>query len=59
VCCAAPRLRNLEWFHDHVRIEHMVFDGAPIPAHGAIRPDLTRPGNGLVFKHKDAERLAA
>jgi L-alanine-DL-glutamate epimerase-like enolase superfamily enzyme len=59
VCCAAPRLRNIEWFHDHVRIEHMLFDGAPQPRGGTIRPDLTRPGHGLVFKHKDAERLAA
>ena len=38
--CAAPRLRHLEWFHDHVRIEHMLFDGAPKPANGIIRPDL-------------------
>ena len=29
--CAVPRLRHLEWFHDHVRIEHMLFDGAPSP----------------------------
>jgi L-alanine-DL-glutamate epimerase-like enolase superfamily enzyme len=36
--CAAPRLRHLEWFHDHVRIEHMLFDGAPIAKDGAIRP---------------------
>ena len=28
--CAVPRLRHLEWFHDHVRIEHMLFDGAPV-----------------------------
>ena len=34
VACAAPRLRHLEWFHDHVRIEHMLFDGAPIPKDG-------------------------
>ena len=32
VCCAAPRLRHLEWFHDHVRIEQVLFDGAPTPA---------------------------
>ena len=32
VCCAAPRLRHIEWFHDHVRIEHMLFDGAPVPS---------------------------
>ena len=24
VACAVPRLRHLEWFHDHVRIEHML-----------------------------------
>ena len=59
VACAAPRLRHLEWFHDHVRIEHMLFEGAPVPKAGTIRPDLSRPGNGLVFKHQDAERYAA
>ena len=56
--CAAPRFRHLEWFHDHVRIEHMLFDGAPKPADGRIAPDLTRPGNGLAFREKDAERFA-
>ena len=59
VACAAPRLRHLEWFHDHVRIEQMLFDGAPIPKDGAIRPDLSMAGNGLVFKHQDAARYAA
>jgi L-alanine-DL-glutamate epimerase-like enolase superfamily enzyme len=55
--CAAPRLRHLEWFHDHVRIEHMLFDGAPAPRDGAVAPDLSRPGLGLVFKKSDAERF--
>ena len=57
--CAVPRFRNLEWFHDHVRIEHMLFDGAPAPRDGTIAPDLTRPGLGLEFKTQDAERFAA
>jgi len=57
VACAAPRLRHIEWFHDHVRIERMLFDGAPVARDGAIRPDLTRPGHGLAFKYKDAERF--
>jgi L-alanine-DL-glutamate epimerase-like enolase superfamily enzyme len=57
VACAAPRLRHLEWFHDHVRIEQMLFDGAPKPHDGVITPDLTRPGFGLVFKERDAERF--
>jgi L-alanine-DL-glutamate epimerase-like enolase superfamily enzyme len=57
--CAAPHFRHLEWFHDHVRIEHMLFDGAPRVKDGAIAPDLTRPGMGLDLKDKDAERFAA
>ncbi|MFC0407252.1 enolase C-terminal domain-like protein [Roseomonas elaeocarpi] len=56
--CAVPRLRHLEWFHDHVRIERMLFDGAPVPKDGAVAPDLTRPGLGLEFKHQDAEPYA-
>ncbi len=55
--CAAPRLRHLEWFHDHVRIEHMLFDGAPEPKDGVIAPDLSRPGIGLALKERDAERF--
>ncbi|HLH94858.1 MAG TPA: enolase C-terminal domain-like protein [Xanthobacteraceae bacterium] len=57
--CAAPRLRHLEWFHDHVRIEQMLFDGAPIAKGGVLRIDNSRPGNGLTFKHQDAMRYAA
>lgn len=56
--CAVQRFRHLEWFHDHVRIEQMLFDGAPIPDHGEIRPNLTRPGLGLVFKIQDADPYA-
>ncbi len=56
--CAAPRFRHLEWFHDHVRIEQMLFDGAPAPRRGHIAPDPARPGLGLEFKQADAERFA-
>ncbi|MBV9523213.1 MAG: mandelate racemase [Alphaproteobacteria bacterium] len=56
--CAVPNLRHLEWFHDHVRIEAMLFEGAPAPKDGVLRPDLTRPGHGLVFKREDAARFA-
>jgi L-alanine-DL-glutamate epimerase-like enolase superfamily enzyme len=55
VAAAAPRLRHLEWFHDHVRIEHMLFDGAPVARDGRLAPDVERPGHGLAFKFKDAE----
>jgi L-alanine-DL-glutamate epimerase-like enolase superfamily enzyme len=58
VACAAARVRHLEWFHDHVRIERMFFDGAPQPRNGQIAPDLTRAGHGLTFKRRDAARYA-
>jgi L-alanine-DL-glutamate epimerase-like enolase superfamily enzyme len=56
VLCAAPRVRHLEYFHDHVRIERMLFDGVPEPADGALRPDRSRPGLGLELKRKEAEQ---
>ena len=57
--CAAPRLRHMEWFHDHVRIERMLFDGAPALDGGVIAPDLSRPGLGITLRRADAERFAA
>ena len=50
---------HLEYFHDHVRIEHMLFDGVVDPVDGALAPDLERPGNGLERKRGEAERHAA
>ena len=44
--CAAPRFRHVEWFHDHVRIEHMLFDGAPGPEERHHRAGFRRPGTG-------------
>jgi L-alanine-DL-glutamate epimerase-like enolase superfamily enzyme len=57
-CCALPAMRHLEYFHDHVRIEQMFFDGALAPIDGALCPDLSRPGVGLVLKRSDAQRYA-
>ena len=57
--CAVERRRHLEYFHDHVRIEGMLFDGVPEPDGGVLRPDRSRPGNGLELKRAEAERLAA
>jgi L-alanine-DL-glutamate epimerase-like enolase superfamily enzyme len=55
-CCALSVVQHIEYFHDHARIESMLFDGALSPIGGALRPDLSRPGTGLQFKWKDAER---
>lgn len=55
VCCSVPRAIHMEYFHDHVRIEKLFFDGFQTPVHGVMKPDLTRPGHGLVLKTQDAE----
>ena len=59
VCCAVPRFRHLEYFHDHVRLEPLLFDGVLAPDAGALRPDRSRAGNGLELKRADAERYAS
>jgi L-alanine-DL-glutamate epimerase-like enolase superfamily enzyme len=59
VACAVPQFKNLEYFHDHVRIERMLFDGLPELKDGELRPDLSRPGNGLIVKRVDAAKFAA
>ncbi|HCI78708.1 MAG TPA: mandelate racemase [Ktedonobacter sp.] len=56
--CSVPNFRHMEYFHDHVRIEHMFFDGVLNPIEGALRPDRSRPGMGLEFKRADAEKYA-
>jgi len=59
VCCAVEPLRHLEYFHDHVRVEEIIFDGVLRPRDGALWPDESRPGMGLELKRADAERFAA
>ena len=51
---ATPNFRHLEWFHDHVRIENLFFDGTLDPQGGSLRP-ADRPGNGLVLRGRAAE----
>ena len=56
--CAAARARHAEYFHDHVRIEQMFFEGATTKhRNGFLRPDLSQPGLGLEFKKRDAEKF--
>jgi L-alanine-DL-glutamate epimerase-like enolase superfamily enzyme len=57
--CAALRGRHVEYFHDHVRVERLLFDGVLEPDGGALRPDRSRPGHGLELRTADAKRYAA
>jgi L-alanine-DL-glutamate epimerase-like enolase superfamily enzyme len=58
-CCAVPGLRHIEYFHDHVRIEGMFFDGGPVLRDGALWPDPAAPGHGLTLREPDVERYRA
>jgi len=56
MACAVPQIEHVEYFYDHARIEHMLFDGALDPVNGELRPDPSKPGLGLVFKRQEAEK---
>lgn len=52
---ATSNLRHLEWFHDHVRIEQMLFDGVLSPVNGQLVPDDKAPGLGITLNTAAAE----
>jgi L-alanine-DL-glutamate epimerase-like enolase superfamily enzyme len=56
-CCAVARVRHLEHFYDHERIERMLFDGVPEVVDGMLRPELSRPGFGFELKRADLPSL--
>jgi L-alanine-DL-glutamate epimerase-like enolase superfamily enzyme len=56
VCCAMESLKHLEYFHDHVRIEPLLFEGTLEPDGGWLRPDGRRPGLGLELR-PEADRF--
>jgi L-alanine-DL-glutamate epimerase-like enolase superfamily enzyme len=47
VGCALRPLRHIEYFHDHARIEHLLFSGTLEPKGGRLFPSLERPGLGV------------
>jgi L-alanine-DL-glutamate epimerase-like enolase superfamily enzyme len=56
VGAATANLRHVEYFHDHQRIERLLFDGA-LDAHGGVlTPDPGRPGLGVELRAVDAEQ---
>ncbi|MCV7101274.1 enolase C-terminal domain-like protein [Mycobacterium palustre] len=55
---AVWHMRHLEYFHDHIRIEGLAFDGTLKPQPGGVlRPDRSAPGHGLTVKRADLERF--
>lgn len=47
VGCALRPLRHVEYFHDHARLEHFLFEGALAPRGGTLEPDARAPGLGV------------
>jgi L-alanine-DL-glutamate epimerase-like enolase superfamily enzyme len=56
VAGAAPNLRHVEYFHDHARIDPMLFDGLPRVNGGVMRLDDGVAGLGVTVKEADAEQ---
>ncbi len=57
-CCAMESVKHLEYFHDHVRVESLLFEGTLEPGGGVLTPDDRRPGLGLELR-SEAERFRA
>ena len=58
-CCAATKAVHLEYFHDHARIENLIFAGVRSPENGDLTPDLSRYGLGLDLRRSELSRYAA
>ncbi len=56
VGAAIEPLAHVEYFHDHARIEELLFDGAPPLREGALCPDPATPGLGLALREDVAGR---
>lgn len=55
-CAAMETARHLEYFHDHARVEAVLFDGVLEPEAGALRPDPSRPGLGIELRAAEGAR---
>ena len=53
-CCGMETVRHIEYFHDHSRIEGMLFAGTLDPTGGFLEPDRDRTGLGLELRRLDA-----
>jgi L-alanine-DL-glutamate epimerase-like enolase superfamily enzyme len=53
---SVANLRHVEYFHDHQRIERMLFEGAVQARNGQLTPDPSAPGLGVRLKAADAEQ---
>ncbi len=58
VGAAITPLAHVEYFHDHARIEQLLFAGVPQLIDGALEVDSHALGHGLSLREDEAERFA-
>jgi len=57
LCCSVLPAMNVEYFHDHARIEKLFFEGVREPIHGALQCDLSTVGFGVSLKRTEIEQF--
>jgi L-alanine-DL-glutamate epimerase-like enolase superfamily enzyme len=55
VAASIPNLRHVEHFHDHDRLDRILFEGALVPGGGSLHPDCSAPGHGMALRDADAD----
>lgn len=59
VAISIPNLRHVEYFHDHSRLDSILFDGGLEPVDGSLRPDVDQRGHGMTLRESRAESFRA
>jgi L-alanine-DL-glutamate epimerase-like enolase superfamily enzyme len=54
VAVSVPHARHIEYFHDHQRLDAVLFDGVLEPHDGALAPLRELPGHGMTLKSTNA-----
>lgn len=54
--CTFPNFRHLEYFYDHMRLEHHFFEGAVRPKAGILKPNEKEYGLGIALKYADVKQ---
>jgi L-alanine-DL-glutamate epimerase-like enolase superfamily enzyme len=54
VAVSVPHLRHIEYFHDHHRLDALLFDGVLHPHDGTLTPRRDVPGHGMALRESDA-----
>jgi L-alanine-DL-glutamate epimerase-like enolase superfamily enzyme len=57
VAAAVPNLRHVEYFHDHERVDPLLFEGSLVPVDGELALDLDTVGHGMTLKDAPAFRV--